>query len=104
MGKYPLQQTNEAYEKNEASLIAKNGDQVSDLLYTTKFRISGLTWSILRPEWFSCTESCWHLSGILMQDPGAISQTHELNGRWMRAFDFDKFEHRWSNADAGWGA
>src|SRR5690606_2667004 len=42
MGKYPPPQSNEAYGTNEASLIAKNGDPVSDLLYTTNFAFLGL--------------------------------------------------------------
>ncbi|MDD3310051.1 MAG: hypothetical protein PHY69_08865, partial [Dysgonamonadaceae bacterium] len=28
----------------------------------------------------------------------------EINGGWKRSFDYEKFEHWGSNADAGWGA
>ena len=28
----------------------------------------------------------------------------ELDGAWFRAFDFERWEHWASNADAGWGA
>ncbi len=34
-----------------------------------------------------------------------VSNSHpEVDGGWMRAFDFGRYEHWGSNADSGWGA
>ncbi len=34
-----------------------------------------------------------------------VSKDHpEVDGGWMRAFDYQRYEHWGSNADSGWGA
>lgn len=104
MGKYPPPQSNEAYGTNEASLIAKNGDPVSDLLYTTNFAFLGLheaSYALDDPKVKKAVNS---LAEFLCRIQVKSDKHPELHGGWMRAFDFEKFEHWGSNADAGWGA
>lgn len=104
MGRYPPPQTNEAYGKHEASLIAQNGDPVSDLLYTTNFAFLGLheaSYALNDPSVQKAADS---LAEFLCRIQVKSSNHPELDGGWMRAFDFERFEHWGSNADAGWGA
>ena len=104
MGKYPPPQSNEAYGTNEASLIAQNGDPVSDLLYTTNFAFLGLheaSYVLNDPE---VEEAVDRLAEFLCRIQVKSEKHPEIHGGWMRAFDYEKFEHWGSNADAGWGA
>lgn len=104
MGKYPPPQSNEAYGTNEASLIAKNGDPVSDLLYTTNFAFLGLHEASYALEDTIVENAVNRLAEFLCRIQVKSEKHPELHGGWMRAFDFEKFEHWGSNADAGWGA
>ncbi len=104
MGKYPPPQSNEAYGTHEASLIAKNGDPVSDLLYTTNFAFLGLheaAYATNDPKIKAATDK---LAGFLCRIQVKSKDHPELSGGWMRAFDYKRFEHWGSNADHGWGA
>ena len=104
MGRYPPPRSNEAYGTNEASLIANNGDPVSDLLYTTNFAFLGLheaSYILKDPK---IKKSVDLLAEFLCRIQVKSDKHPEINGGWMRAFDYEKFEHWGSNADAGWGA
>lgn len=104
MGRYPPPQSNEAYGTTEASLIAKNGDKVSDLLYTTNFALLGLHEAAYATGDPKIKASLEKLIEFLCRIQ-VKSQNHpELEGGWMRAFDYERFEHWGSNADHGWGA
>lgn len=102
-GRYPPPKSNEAYGTNEASLIAQNGDPVTDLIYTANFALLGLH------------EASYASKDPLIKDVGdklaefliriqVKSDSPALHGGWMRAFDFERYEHWGSNADTGWGA
>lgn len=103
-GVFPPSKSNAEYGLHEASLIAKNGDPVSDLLYTTNFALVGLheAWYTLKDP--RIKESVDQLSEFLCRIQVKSPEHPELHGGWMRAFDFERFEHWGSNADAGWGA
>jgi len=104
MGLYPPPQSNEAYGTREASLIARNGDPVSALLYTTNFAFLGLHEAarvMKDPKVdLAVDRLAEFLCRIQVKSPGHP----ELDGGWMRAFDYKRFEHWGSNADHGWGA
>ncbi|MEA5080811.1 MAG: hypothetical protein VB024_04200 [Dysgonamonadaceae bacterium] len=104
MGKYPPPQSNEAYGTNEASLIAQNGDPVSDLLYTTNFAFLGLHEASYVLDDPKVEEAVDRLTEFLCRIQVKSEKHPEIHGGWMRAFDYEKFEHWGSNADAGWGA
>ncbi|WP_127138099.1 hypothetical protein [Flagellimonas oceanensis] len=103
-GVFPPSKSNDDYGLHEASLIAKNGDAVSDLLYTTNFALVGLheAWYTLKDP--RIKKSVDRLSEFLCRIQVRSPEHPELHGGWMRAFDFERFEHWGSNADAGWGA
>jgi hypothetical protein len=103
-GSYPPPRSNEAYGTNEASLISKNGDPISDLLYTTNFAFIGLHEASVSTgeDLFINAEN--KLADFLCRIQ-VDSKTHpELDGGWFRAFDFNRWDYWGSNADAGWGA
>ncbi len=104
MGRYPPPQSNRAYGTTEASLIAQNGDPVSDLLYTTNFAFLGMheaAYATKDPKIMLATDK---LAEFLCRIQVESEGHPELDGGWMRAFDFQRFEHWGSNADHGWGA
>jgi len=104
MGKYPPPQSNEEYGTTEAPLIAKNGDPVSDLLYTTNFAFLGLHEAYYATNDPTIKTAYDKLAEFLCRIQ-VVSKDHpEIDGGWMRAFDYDRFEHWGSNADHGWGA
>lgn len=103
-GRYPPPQSNEAYGTNEASLIAENGDPVSDLLYTTNFAFLGLHEAAYATNDPKIKAAADQLAEFLCRIQVKSEDHPEIHGGWMRAFDFERFEHWGSNADHGWGA
>ena len=104
MGSYPPPQTNEAYGTNEASLIAENGDPVSDLLYTTNFAFLGLHEAAYATGDKEIQEAVERLAEFLCRIQVKSEAHPEIDGGWFRAFDYERFEHWGCNADHGWGA
>ena len=102
--RFPPPQSNEAYGTSEASLIAKNGDKVSDLLYTTNFAFLGLHEAYYATKDPEIKKACDKLAEFLCRAQVDSKKHPEIHGGWMRAFDFERFEHWGSNADHGWGA
>jgi len=102
-GMYPPPSSNDDYGRHEASLIQRNGDPVSDLLYTTNFAFLGLHEAAAVGD-----EAAQHaeekLAGFLCRIQIRSDAQPSLDGGWFRAFDFQRWEAWASNADAGWGA
>ncbi len=103
-GRYGPPSTNEAYGKNEASLIHTNGDPLCDLLYTTNFAFLGLHEAAAATGETYYADAEDRLAGFLCRIQAASESHPELDGAWFRAFDYERWEHWASNADAGWGA
>jgi len=104
MGKYPPPQRNEDYGTNEASLIGENGDPVTDLLYTTNFAFLGLNEAYHATHDARIKSALDKLAEFLCRIQVDAKNHKEIDGGWMRAFDYERFEHWGSNADFGWGA
>jgi hypothetical protein len=104
MGKYPPPQSNEAYGTNEASLIGKNGDKVSDLLYTTNFAFLGLHEARYASDDQEIKIAADKLAEFLCRIQIYSKQHKQLHGGWFRAFDYGRYEPWGCNADLGWGA
>ncbi len=102
MGDYG-RSTNEDYGKREATLIFRNGDPVSDMLYTTNFAIFSLNEAACvtnNPVYFEAVNK---LAEFLVRIQVSSKKDTALDGAWFRAFDFEKWDYWASNADAGWG-
>ena len=103
-GMYPPPASNQDYGGTEASLIQHNADSVCDLLYTTNFAFLGLHEAAATTGESIYAEAEDKLAKFLCRIQ-ICSRTHpELDGTWFRAFDFQRWEHWGSDADAGWGA
>ncbi|MGE5295711.1 MAG: hypothetical protein ACM3VT_12855 [Solirubrobacterales bacterium] len=102
-GMFPPPASNEQYGGHEASLVQRNGDPVSDLLYTTNFAFLGLhEAAALGDEAAERAEE--RLAEFLCRIQIRSDSQSSLDGGWFRAFDFKRWEAWASNADAGWGA
>ncbi|MDZ7619492.1 MAG: hypothetical protein U1E05_21035, partial [Patescibacteria group bacterium] len=104
MGSYPPPKDNASYGTNEASLIAENGDPVTDLLYTTNFAFLGLREAAAATGDRDIIEAENRLAEFLCRIQASSETLSQVDGGWFRAFDFNRWEHWGSNADAGWGA
>lgn len=96
--------SNEAYGSNEASLIARNGDPVADMLYTCNFFFFGLNeaaHATNNPKYYKAAQK---LSDFLIRIQSSSALHPDVDGAWFRAFDFGRWDYWASNADNGWGA
>ncbi len=102
-GMFPPPASNEQYGGAEASLIQRNGDPVSDLLYTSNFAFLGLHEAATVGDQ-AAREAEEQLAKFLCRIQVRSEAQPSLDGGWFRAFDFKRWEAWASNADAGWGA
>jgi hypothetical protein len=95
--------SNQAYGKSEAPLIQENGDPVCDLLYTSNFAFLGLheAAAATGDTFYSHAED--KLADFLCRIQARSSVHPELDGAWMRAFDFSRWDYWASDSDHGWG-
>ena len=103
-GAYPPPRSNAAYGTNEASLIARNGDPVADLLYTTNFAFLGLHEAAAATGDKDIIAAEDKLAEFLCRIQVKSDTQPAVDGGWFRAFDFGRWEHWGCNADHGWGA
>ncbi len=103
-GQYAPPKSNEEYGTNEAPLIQRNGDPLSDLLYTTNFAFLGLHEAARSTGDTALRDAEDRLAAFLTRIQVRSQARPELDGAWFRAFEFRRWEYWASNADAGWGA
>jgi len=103
-GTYPPPRSNDAYGTTEASLIQENGDPVCDLLYSTNFAFLGLHEAAAVAEDPRIGDAADRLAHFLCRVQVRSEAQPYLDGAWMRAFDFARWEYWGSSSDSGWGA
>lgn len=103
-GHYRIPGSNEAYGTGETPLIQKNGDPVSDQLYTTGFALFGLHEAVAATGDEKLRDAEDHLADYLCRIQVRSTKVPYLDGTWFRAFDFKKWDYWSSSADIGWGA
>lgn len=96
--------SNSDYGLHEAPLIAKNGDPVADMLYTCNFAFFALNEAAHATGNPQYKEALQKLSDFLIRIQVKSKNHKDLDGAWMRAFDYNRWDYWASNADAGWGA
>ncbi len=102
LGVYPPPQSNENYGTNESSLIQENGDPVTDLLYTANWAFIGLREASLALQEEDVTEAYRKLRDFMIRIQVRSEKYPELDGAWMRSFDYTKWEYWGSASDIGW--
>lgn len=95
---------NEDYGKYEAPLIFRNGDPVSDMLYTTNFFIFGLNEAVELTGNPKHEKALSEIRDFLIKIQVSSSKYKDLDGAWFRAFNYENWDYWADNADNGWGA
>lgn len=103
-GSYWPPRSNEEYGTREAPLLQRNGDPVSDLLYTSEFALLGLHEAAEATGEANYRSAEDRLTRFLCRIQVHSIIHPELDGAWYRAFDSRRWEYWGSNADLGWGA
>ena len=103
-GSYGATKTNADYGKHEAPLIARNGDPVADMLYTTNFGFFALNEAAAATGNAKYKNAVNKIADFLVKIQVSSSAQPGLDGAWFRAFDYDRWDYWASNADQGWGA
>lgn len=94
---------NSAYGTCETTLIARDGDPVSDSLYTCNFALIGLHEAYAATGEMAYAQTADRLADFLCRIQ-TRSETHpELSGAWYRAFNFQRWDYWASNSDHDWG-
>jgi hypothetical protein len=96
-------QSNEKYGTSEAPLIQENGDAVCDLLYTSNFAFLGLHEAAASTGDTFYSHAADKLAELLCRIQVRSSVQPELDGAWLRAFDFRRWDYWASDSDDGWG-
>lgn len=103
-GMFGKAKTNKEYGVTEAPLIANNGDPVSDMLYTSNFAFFALNEAAHATNNETYRNAAEKLSDFLIRIQVKSEKYLDLDGAWMRAFDYSRWDYWASNADHGWGA
>jgi hypothetical protein len=96
---------NDDYGTFEAPLNQNNDDPVSDFLYSSNFALLGLheaAAALGNNATVKAEED--KLARYIVRIQARSTEHPEIDGAWMRAFDFEKWEAWASDADVGWGA
>ena len=101
-GSYPAPSSNDQFGKSEAPVIQENGDPCVDLLYTSNFAFKGLIEAAAVTGDPKIQQMLDKLSDFLVRIQ-VTSETSELDGSWVRAFDYERWDYWGSDSDAGWG-
>lgn len=103
-GQFGGAKSNRDYGITEAPLIAVNGDPVSDMLYTSNFAFFALNEAAHATGNADYKKAVDKLSDFLIRIQVKSDNHLDLDGAWLRAFDYNRWDYYASNADAGWGA
>jgi hypothetical protein len=96
--------SNAAYGTGEAPLNQENEDPVSDFLYTSNFALLGLHEAAAATGNATVKAEADRLANFVVRLQARSTERPELDGAFMRAFDYEKWEAWASDADVGWGA
>ena len=103
-GTYPPPSSNQEYGTREASIIQENGDQCCDFLYTQPFAFAGLHEAFIATGNKKYREARDKVASLFIRTQIHSDSHPELDGAWLRAFDYGKWEYWGSSADREWGA
>lgn len=95
---------NSDYGSDEGSLIFRNGEKISCMLYTNNFALFSLNEAARATGDRRYVNATRRLSDFLTRIQVQSVKHKDLDGAWFRAFDYGKWDYWASNSDAGWGA
>lgn len=103
-GMFKALNKNEDYGSDEGSLIFRNGEKVSCMLYTCNFALFSLNEAVAATHNEKYRVATEKLSGFLTRIQVQSKVHPDLDGAWFRGFDYGRWDYWASNSDAGWGA
>ena len=95
---------NKDYGRFEAPLIYRNGDPVSDMLYTTNFVFFHLNEAAPLTGNPAHQKALERMEDFLMRIQVSSEKFKDIDGAWFRAFNYKNWDYWADNADNGWGA
>ncbi len=96
--------TNADYGSDEGSLIFRNGEKVSCMLYTCNFALFSLNEAAAATGNKLYSDAAEKLAQFLVRIQVQSTKHPDLDGAWFRGFDYGRWDYWASNSDAGWGA
>jgi hypothetical protein len=102
-GLFRVPRTNEEYGVTESPLIQATGDPASDQLYTTGFTLIGLHEAAAATGDAQLRGYADRMADYLVRIQ-TRSDDPTLDGTWLRAFDYERWDYWSSSGDLGWGA
>jgi len=94
---------NSDYGLDEGSLIFRNGETASCLLYTCNFALFGLAEAAAATQDEKYIHAVNKLSDFMTRVQVRSSVHPDLDGAWFRGFDYTRWDYWASNSDIGWG-
>ena len=102
-GHFHVPASNESYGTGETPLIQRNGDPVSDQLYSGGFSLLGLHEAAAALDSPRLQRAEDALVRYLCRIQIRAPRQPYLDGGWFRGFDFGRWEFWASSGDVGWG-
>lgn len=103
-GMFKALNSNADYGSDEGSLIFRNGEKAACMLYTCNFALFSLNEAAQATGNKKYKDAVDKLSDFMTRIQVQSTKHNDLDGAWMRAFDYGRWDYWASNSDAGWGA
>ena len=96
--------SNEDYGTNETSILHRDGDPCVDVFYSFAPAYVGMHEAAAATGDKRLAELADRMTEFLVRIQLRSEDHKDLDGGWVRAFDYDNWEHWGGNGDTGWGA
>jgi hypothetical protein len=95
--------SNNGYGTGECAMAHKEGDPVTDALYSINFAFLGMTEAASATGNVAYIKSAEKMADFFIRTQTQSQKHSELDGTWYRGFDYTKWDYWGSDGDAGWG-
>jgi hypothetical protein len=95
--------SNMGYGTGECAMAHKEGDPVTDALYSINFAFLGMSEAAAATGNESYRRSAEKMADFFIRTQTQSQKHPELDGTWYRGFDYAKWDYWGSDGDAGWG-
>jgi hypothetical protein len=102
-GSFKELKSNNDYGSDEGSMVFRNGEKASCMLYTCNFALFGLNEAVQATGNAHYKKVTSKLSDFLTRIQVNSTKHKDLDGAWFRGFDYGHWDYWASNSDAGWG-
>lgn len=96
-------ESNAGYGRGECAMAHKEGDPVTDALYSINFAFLGMHEAAAATGNKEYARSADKMADFFIRTQTQSQKHPELDGTWYRGFDFKKWDYWGSDGDIGWG-